>query len=246
MARRSVHSSSPETVEPSGPIETPVRTMSLAESAAARIAREITSGALRPGQQLPPERDLAISFGLSRGALREGLRTLESVGLLRARVGQGRFVAMTGSDAPSVALNAWMQLQPIGDIIAVRRLLEPAAVLDMPATQIQPTARLTADILRQLRNAHARGANADATRLHAQFHLALIRFGSARLLRVLLGSLIEAANPAQQEIFLAQDAARYSIARHVQIQETLERGDIEAVAELVAEHLQPVFVYPQE
>ena len=246
MARRPARSSSAEAVEPSGPVETPVRTLSLAESAAARIAREITSGALRPGQRLPPERDLAISFGLSRGALREGLRTLESVGLLRARVGQGRFVAMTGSDAPSVALNAWMQLQPIGDIIAVRRLLEPAAVLDMPATQIQPTARLTADILRQLRSAQARGANADATRLHTQFHLALVRFGSARLLRVLLGSLIEAASPAQQDIFLAQDAARYSVARHVQIQEALERGDIEAVAQLVAEHLQPVFVYPQE
>ena len=246
MARRSVQSIGPEASEPSSPIESPVRTMSLSESAAARIAREIASGALQPGQRLPPERDLAMAYGLSRGALREGLRTLESVGLLRARVGQGRFVAVTGTDVPSVALNAWMQLQPIGDIIAVRRLLEPAAVRDMPAVQIQPTSRLTADILRQLRKAHARGANTEATRLHAQFHLALIRFGSVRLLRVLLGSLIEAAAPAQQEIFVARDAARYSVARHVQIQEALERGDIEAVAQLVAEHLQPVFVYPRE
>jgi len=243
MVRRSAQTTSPG---PIAPVEAPLRTLSLAESVAARIAREITSGSLRPGQRLPPERDLAISFGVSRGALREGLRTLESVGLLRARVGQGRFVAVTSGDAPSVALSAWMQLQAIDDIIAVRRLLEPAAVLDMPATQIQSTARQTADLLRQLRQANTRGAAIEATRLHAQFHLALIRFGSARLLRVLLGSLIEAANPAQQEIFLNQDAARHSIARHVQIQEALEAGDIEAVARLIEEHLQPVFVYARE
>jgi GntR family transcriptional repressor for pyruvate dehydrogenase complex len=231
---------------PATTAEPPLKTLSLAESAAARIAREITSGTLRPGQRLPPERDLATAFGVSRGALREGLRTLESVGLLHARVGKGRFVAVTTGDAPSVALSAWMQLQAIGDIITVRRLLEPAAVLDMPATQVQATARSTADLLRQLRQANARGATAEATRLHAQFHLALIRFGSARLLRVLLGSLIEAANPAQHEIFLNRDAARYSIDRHIVIQEALEAGDIEGVARLIGEHLQPVFVYPQE
>ena len=77
-----------------------IRTMSLAEGAAVRIANEITSGAIRPGQRLPPERDLAPRLGLSRGALREGLRTLESVGLVTARVGQGRFVNDTGSDVP--------------------------------------------------------------------------------------------------------------------------------------------------
>jgi GntR family transcriptional repressor for pyruvate dehydrogenase complex len=245
MARRSVLRISSADPAASSPSDAPVRAMSLAESAAARIAREIASGVLQPGQRLPPERDLAITYGVSRGALREGLSTLESVGLLRARVGQGRFVALTGHDVPSVALNAWMQLQPIGDVIAVRRLLEPAAVRDMPATQIHSTAGLTADILRQLRKAQARGANAEATRLHAQFHRTLVRFGSVRLMRVLLDSLIEAATPAQLEIFMARDAAKHSVARHLEIQEALERGDIEAVAQLVAEHLQPVFVYPQ-
>ena len=93
-----------------------LRTMSLAEGAAVKIASEITSGAIRPGQRLPPERDLAPRLGLSRGALREGLRTLESVGLVTARVGQGRFVSDTGSDRPSIALNTLMQLQPSGDI----------------------------------------------------------------------------------------------------------------------------------
>ncbi len=52
--------------------------MSLAESAANRIAREIASGVLQPGQRLPPERDLAITYGVSRGALREGFSPLES------------------------------------------------------------------------------------------------------------------------------------------------------------------------
>src|SRR3954465_1962290 len=114
MVRRAAQATRPQSPATSEP---PLKTMSLAESAAARIAREITAGSLRPGQRLPPERDLALSFGVSRGALREGLRTLESMGLLHARVGQGRFVAVAGGDAPSLALNAWMQLQAVGGII---------------------------------------------------------------------------------------------------------------------------------
>ena len=221
-----------------------VRTLSLAQSAAARIAEEIASGNVRPGQRLPPEPELALQLGLSRGALREGLRTLESVGLLRAHVGQGRFVADTGSDTPSVALTTLMKLQPSGDIMAVRRLLEPAAVRDMPAAEMAATAAKAGVVLAKLRAASARSAVNQAVRYHRDFHLLLVQFGSTRLLRTLLTSLIDASAATHPAILRDRGAARHWIVTHALILEALEAGDIETTVERVREHLQPAFVYP--
>lgn len=52
----------------------------------------ISRGELCPGDQLPPERDLAQRLGISRPSLRAGLRSLIATGILRARQGSGTFI----------------------------------------------------------------------------------------------------------------------------------------------------------
>lgn len=219
--------------------------LSLAESAAVQIAREISSGALRPGDRLPPERDLALKLGLGRGALREGLRTLESVGLVRAHVGQGRFVNDAGSDAASTALRTYMQLQASGDIMAVRRLLEPAAIRDIPAVHVASIADQAEELLASMRSSQARGALQRAIAYHTQFHLLLARYASTRLLRALLASMIEASSVWQPAMLQDRDAARHWVRRHAEIVAALRSGSITATADRVLDHLQPVFVYPR-
>ncbi|ASS66029.1 MULTISPECIES: FadR/GntR family transcriptional regulator [unclassified Paenibacillus] len=53
----------------------------------------ILEGNLAPGDFLPTERELAQSFGISRGTLREAFRILEREGLIEARPGGGRFLS---------------------------------------------------------------------------------------------------------------------------------------------------------
>jgi GntR family transcriptional regulator, transcriptional repressor for pyruvate dehydrogenase complex len=62
------------------------------EFIAARISELIKTSELKPGDRLPPERELAKMLGLSRPALRAGLRSLISIGMLRSRQGAGTFV----------------------------------------------------------------------------------------------------------------------------------------------------------
>src|SRR6476659_7307446 len=78
-----------------------VKTLSLVDSAARRVAAMILDGTLRAGDRLPAERELATRLGLSRGALREALRSLEYVGLLQARVGSGRYVTHQRPNDPA-------------------------------------------------------------------------------------------------------------------------------------------------
>src|SRR5215472_16683833 len=63
---------------------TPVRAY---ESVAKQIETAIGRGEIRPGDRLPPERDLVEQFGVSRATIREALRVLENAGLIRSRPG---------------------------------------------------------------------------------------------------------------------------------------------------------------
>lgn len=220
--------------------------LSLAESAASRIAQMISSGELRPGDRVPPERELAQTLGVSRGALREGLRSLESAGLLHARVGNGRFVALAGSENASAALTSFMQLQPIGDVIALRRLLEPAAVRDIPATKIAIVAADASQSLQHMRRATARRQYIQAATAHTTFHSSLVRYASTRLLRQLLLGLIRASETAELEVLRDQQAAKHSLARHQAIADPLAAGDVEEAARRVEQHLEPAFTYLAE
>jgi DNA-binding FadR family transcriptional regulator len=76
------------------------------EAVAAQIRALIHNGALRIGDRLPAERELALQLGVSRNTVREALRALENAGLLSLRKGVtgGAFVASRGGEVVSTAL----------------------------------------------------------------------------------------------------------------------------------------------
>ncbi len=67
-----------------------------------QIARQIRNlirdGKLKVGDQLPPERSLAIQFNASRASIREALSALEMLGLIECKGGQGNFIKADGSE----------------------------------------------------------------------------------------------------------------------------------------------------
>src|ERR1700743_3054145 len=90
----------------------------------------IVSGALRPGDRLPREADLAERLGLSRNSLREAVKALSLIHVLDVRQGDGPYVP---SLEPSVLLDAigfvidFHRDDTVLDFLEVRRILEPAA-----------------------------------------------------------------------------------------------------------------------
>ncbi len=100
-----------------------------------RIETQIVSGALRAGQRLPPERELASLLGVSRPAVREALRILEAQGAVRSRVGKGPDSGTTIDRVPRDALARLLRLHvalgsfPIEDVVETRVVLERASVV---------------------------------------------------------------------------------------------------------------------
>jgi GntR family transcriptional repressor for pyruvate dehydrogenase complex len=65
----------------------PIHTRRAFEEICQRIREQLALGVLKPGDKLPPERDLAQQLGVSRNVLREALRTLEMAGVLHLQKG---------------------------------------------------------------------------------------------------------------------------------------------------------------
>ncbi|HLJ80693.1 MAG TPA: GntR family transcriptional regulator, partial [Ktedonobacterales bacterium] len=76
----------------------PITRRALHQQVAESLRELILEGKLQRGDALPPERELATQFGVSRATVREALRTLQMWGLVEARQGGGNYVR-----APSIA-----------------------------------------------------------------------------------------------------------------------------------------------
>lgn len=73
----------------------PARRTRLSHAVTEELQRQITTGALAPGAQLPTEQQMVMQFGVSRTVVREAVSALRANGLVEARQGSGVFV--TGS-----------------------------------------------------------------------------------------------------------------------------------------------------
>ncbi|MGA8114557.1 MAG: GntR family transcriptional regulator [Actinocatenispora sp.] len=91
----------------------------------AEIIREV-----RPGGRLPSERDLAIRLGVSRTALRDRLRSLETAGILRRRSGSGTYVEPVNPDAVTRTLSAAVNFSdlPVDSLFSALDALDRQAV----------------------------------------------------------------------------------------------------------------------
>ena len=71
----------------------PVERNSLADQVAKKILDLVRTGILKPGDQLPPERDLAQMLQVSRPSLREAMRGLQILGVVKTRQGGGAYIS---------------------------------------------------------------------------------------------------------------------------------------------------------
>src|ERR1700751_1172411 len=109
------------------PIYKTVRTSRLFEQIVQQVEDSILKGQLKPGDQLPAERDLAQRFGVSRTAVREAVKALREKGLVEAYTGRGTLATNETSQAKRQSLNLITKInQADGSLhlAELRRILE--------------------------------------------------------------------------------------------------------------------------
>lgn len=107
---------------------TPIKTRRLYEEIVEQIKQLIADGKLKPGDKLLAERDLADRFQVSRASVREAIRTLEMLGIIDIRPGEGTFVRGTESDdiIRPLAMFLAVERNSLLDMFEMRRIFETA------------------------------------------------------------------------------------------------------------------------
>src|SRR5438874_5927763 len=111
----------------------------MAEQVVIQVRDMIREGKLRPGDRLPPERDLAKRLGISRASLRHGLRFLAAIGVLTSRHGSGTYIADGPPALDSEPLRMLAELHRFtpAEMFEARKLLE-VGLAGLAAQHAQP------------------------------------------------------------------------------------------------------------
>ena len=195
---------------------------------------------LKPGDMLPPERELVRRFGVSRSSIRDAIRSLEAVGLLEPRQGIGTVVRDLSSGAVVGPLAGVLlrKHEIINELLDVRMIIEPAlarrAALHAAAGHI---AEMQAILNRQQEKIRL---GEPATEEDAAFHytIALAAHNSVmlKLTHVLMDSLREMRERSLQ----LEDRQVKSLAGHRRILDALRQGDAAAAEAAMRRHLSEI------
>src|SRR5258708_246001 len=193
-----------ETVDSLGvkPLYRAVKTSRLYEQIVQQVEESILKGQLKPGDQLPAERDLAQSFGVSRSAVREAVKTLREKGLVEAYSGRGTFVTNGTSHAIRQSLDLMIRVSQQEGVIhlaELRSVLEPEiAALAASRIEEQLLTTMRESVTAMDRSLHDPDAYIEAD---LDFHLALAEAVGNPLILSLLDSIVGLLRDHRSRIF---------------------------------------------
>jgi DNA-binding FadR family transcriptional regulator len=215
--------------------------VAVTDEAIEKIKGMIVSGALRPGDRLPKESELAADLGLSRNSLREAVRALSLIRILDVRQGDGTYV--TSLD-PQLLLDAlsfvvdFHRDDTVLEFLAVRRILEPAATA-MAAARI-PESELDA-LQAQLDALGEQPSVEELVAADLEFHRGIVQASGNSVLCSLLDGLSGPTTRARIWRGLTQeDAVSRTLHEHGAILAALRDRDAEAARSWATVHIASV------
>jgi DNA-binding FadR family transcriptional regulator len=214
------------------------------------LVGDIVSGERAPGERLPPEGDVALEFGVSRGVAREAIRGLEERGLVRVKHGHGSTVTprhnwnVLDPDVLGALLQSDDRSDVVAELLETRKLIEVecAGLAAQRATDDDLTAIAEA-LARAVSSAQRASRNRVAEELFVEadvrFHRAILGAAHNRVLSRLMdpvrGVIMVAQNHSRAELRF-----RAGIDEHTAIAQAIASRDVAGAREAMAGHLASV------
>jgi GntR family transcriptional repressor for pyruvate dehydrogenase complex len=215
------------------------------EEIISQIEQAIADGRLREGDRLPPERELAETFGVSRSSVREALRVLEVFGVVVARRGGGPDSGSVVANGSAAGLISALRLSssllgvPAADLVELRVVLEDHVARQAARENPPPT---TLETLHRLAD-EMRGADRDHWHtLDTDFHLGIARLSGNVLIPLLMEALRELMSREMlrglSRLSDWQGERELLIREHEAILDHIERHEADAAAGAIRGHIQ--------
>ncbi len=220
----------------------PIKSTRIYEEIVRQVKQMITEGKLKSGDQLPPERDLAEKFVVSRTSVREALRALESLGLIEIRPGEGTFVREVSIESliAPLALVMASQREAIHELFEARRLLEPAiaALAASRATpeEIQEMERILEDQAKEI------AAGKTGLAQDAAFHAAIGAAAHNRAITRIVHALMDLLTQSREESLNTPGRATRSHQYHRRVLAAVAARDERAARQAMLDHVEAIEV----
>jgi GntR family transcriptional repressor for pyruvate dehydrogenase complex len=196
----------------------------------------ISDGILSPGGRLPPERDLAQNFGVSRSSLRQALKVLEIMGVISQRVGDGTYVNAAASSILSEPMNFLILL----DGITFHELMEARLIVE-PELAGRAAKRATPEDIAELSRVHAAmeesAGNPDRfVEYDLLFHQTLYRIAGNRVCSLMFTVVHQSVHKLML-LTTTLVAPEHTLTLHRRILTAIRKGDSEGARQRMTEHL---------
>lgn len=216
-----------------------------------QLEEAIAAGHLSAGDRLPPERELAMRFQVSRTSVREALRVLEALGIVRVRRGADNGATLL--EEPSNAFTHLLRFYLALEHVSMRSLLEFRTALESWMAAVAATRRpqeelaTAAELLGRMESEDL--SEHDFLEVDLAFHLALARACGNELAKLVLEGCRASILRTMIEVTVAAGgwpAMRDRLRReHRGIYEAIEAGDAGLASTRVEDHLRSFYaLYP--
>ena len=203
-----------------------------------QIQQRIMANELKFGDKLPPEREMSEIYNISRNSVREALRTLEVVGLIECRHGDGNFIANRLDGCVINALSAMFVLNKgkLSELLQMRRAIELGSVRNI----IERGSSADAETLREIM-AEYEGADVEKyLDLDERFHQTIVSLSGNTLYQIVFDMLSALILPDMRKvarITMESDSKQDLYAEHLALLGAIEDGDIRRADEILTKHL---------
>jgi GntR family transcriptional repressor for pyruvate dehydrogenase complex len=217
-----------------------VRSSRLYEQIVQQVEESIHKGALKAGDQLPPERELAEQFGVSRTAVREAVKALREKGLVEAYPGRGTFITDGSSYTIRQSLDRMMRSGHEGftSLAEVREILEPEiAALATTRAGEEDIAAMREQVAAM---DAAKGDPEAYIEADLDFHLALAEAADNAIILSLIDSIVGLLREQRMGIFQVDGGPERGQYHHKRILEAIEHRDPVGAREAMKAHLKQV------
>jgi GntR family transcriptional repressor for pyruvate dehydrogenase complex len=209
----------------------------LKDRAADQLLDMVLSSGLRPGERLPPERELVARLGVSRTVVREALNLLEARGLISIEHGRGAVVSGGSTHAVRDTLGLLLRVRPkvLWELLEIRMILEvEIAGLAAERAQEGNVLAMRGQLDRMLTSIDTPEGYVDAD---VEFHALLAQSTRNGVLLTMLDPVVELLRASREVSASQPGSARRALREHEEILHCVEGGDSDGARRQMRVHL---------
>jgi len=218
-----------------------VRSSRLYEQIVQQVEESIQKGALKTGDKLPPERELAQQFGVSRTAVREAVKALREKGFVEAYPGRGTFIMETSAHPIRLSLDRMVkagQAEGSRYLTEVREMMDPEiAALAAERAEAEDLAAMheSFEVMERAKRDPDAFIEADL-----DFHLALAEAAANPIILSLIDSIVGLLREQRMGIFQVEGGPERGQYHHKKILDAVEHRDAAGAREAMKAHMRQV------